>query len=529
MSLRKNITSIRMNVEKKMHERSMESLGDINLLCFDLLDVIGQGAFGKVRIVEQLSSKKRFALKYIHKADCIKSKSTRNIFRERIILQQINHAFILNMRYAFQDEDFLYLVLDLALGGDMKYNIKHGNGFDNYTMMIYAAELSCALNYLHSNQIIHRDIKPENLILDERGHIYITDFNCSVSLKERTPDSQAGTLEYMAPEMFASRQYKFSVDWWSLGIVLFQCTYGYTPFKEFSSEKTIESICKTPLVLPQDNTRSDPCSDRDDFIIGLLQRNINNRIGCSNHGLGYSDLKEHVYFKNIDWNLLEAKKLGPTTIPKSSENYEKDLMKTERNKEGGDLLSQKFKSQKEKIESNGNQKQSLWLVSRVSSFISDAKKTTKSKAGSSDSLNITPTPVVSDVPKSREVIEAEVMVKYFHVFDFENCFNEPVILPPIWTPKVKKQDQPFTTQHSTVESNIHPIQKGLTRQKSKSENPKELSRPKTLTRQKTFENPSPLREAVRLNLDLENKELGITSNGQRQVEVIAQKERTKIK
>ena len=119
------------------------------------------------------------------------------MFRERIILQQINHPFILNLRYSFQDEEYLFFVLDLAMGMDLKQNLRSAKGFDDNQLKVFACELGSALHYLHTQQIIHRDLKPDNIVLDIYGHAYLTDFNCSVSLKERTPDSEAGTLEYM--------------------------------------------------------------------------------------------------------------------------------------------------------------------------------------------------------------------------------------------------------------------------------------------------------------------------------------------
>lgn len=282
-------------------------------------------------MIEHNQSKKKYALKYIHKIECAKSRSTRNIFRERIILQQIQHSHILNLRYAFQDDEYLFFVLDLALGGDLKHNIRTEYGFDGYTLKVYACELSSALNYLHINQIIHRDLKPDNIVLDLEGHPYITDFNCSVSLKERIPDSEAGTLEYMgklnliieltplfvAPEMFARKQYKYSVDWWSLGVILYQCCYGISLFKEANSKMTIHSILTKPITFEANGVKATPNPARDDFLDSLLCRDVTKRLGSSNEGLGFkNDIVTHTWFEGIDWELVDTKQLLPLYIPK---------------------------------------------------------------------------------------------------------------------------------------------------------------------------------------------------------------------
>jgi serine/threonine kinase 32 len=165
---------------------------------------MGEGAFGKVKRVEKKKGKANYALKYIDKKKCIEKGATINIFRERILLQRLNHPFIVNLRYAFQDDDNLFMVIDLAEGGDLRNHLDRMKGMKDDTLRIYAAEIGCALNYLHQNKIIHRysinntsDLKPENLLLDRNGHLLLTDFNVSVNLAEATPTSPSGTRPYM--------------------------------------------------------------------------------------------------------------------------------------------------------------------------------------------------------------------------------------------------------------------------------------------------------------------------------------------
>jgi serine/threonine kinase 32 len=134
-----------------------EGLDDsINISHFKLLDVIGQGGFGKVRMIQKKDTKKKYALKYINKKFCIQKNAVEHIFRERILLEEISHPFITNLKFAFQDDEHMFMVLDLAVGGDLKYHLDQIGAFTERSVKLYAAEITCALIYLHSNSIIHR-------------------------------------------------------------------------------------------------------------------------------------------------------------------------------------------------------------------------------------------------------------------------------------------------------------------------------------------------------------------------------------
>jgi serine/threonine protein kinase len=169
----------------------------IDISHFKLRQIIGKGGFGVVRIVEKRDSKMKYALKYINKRKCIKKQSVRNIFRERIILERCEHAFIINLQFAFQDDEHMFMILDLAIGGDLRFHLVRNGLLPEKTVRIYAAEVSSAISYLHANDILHRDIKPENLLIDEHGHIHLTDFNVAIMLKEKIPTSRSGTTSYM--------------------------------------------------------------------------------------------------------------------------------------------------------------------------------------------------------------------------------------------------------------------------------------------------------------------------------------------
>ena len=137
----------------------------VSLSHFRLLRALGKGAFGKVRIVQHLKTKKLYALKYINKKKCVAMSATNNIIQERLLLEKLNNLFICNLCFAFQDDQHLFMVLDLMLGGDLRFHMERRGRFMEFEIAFLAAEICCGLSFLHSKQIVHRDLKPDNSIL----------------------------------------------------------------------------------------------------------------------------------------------------------------------------------------------------------------------------------------------------------------------------------------------------------------------------------------------------------------------------
>ncbi|KAG2466089.1 ST32B kinase, partial [Polypterus senegalus] len=186
-----------------------------------------------VCIVQKRDTKKMYAMKYMNKQKCIERDEVRNVFRELQIMQGLEHPFLVNLWYSFQDEEDMFMVVDLLLGGDLRYHLQQNVHFKEDTVKLYICELALALYYLQCCHIIHRDIKPDNILLDEHGHVHITDFNIATVLKDsETATSMAGTKPYMAPEIFHSfleggPGYSYPVDWWSLGITAYELLRGW--------------------------------------------------------------------------------------------------------------------------------------------------------------------------------------------------------------------------------------------------------------------------------------------------------------
>nr|CAD7394325.1 unnamed protein product [Timema cristinae] len=177
-----------------------------------------------------------YAMKYMSKNQCAAREALRNVLREVEILTQLDHPFLVNLWFSFQDEEDLFMISDLLLGGDLRYHVQQKVPFTEESVRLLVCELGLALDYLQSNKILHRDIKPDNILLDEEGHAHLTDFNIATVLDGgKLATSMSGTKPYMAPEIFdcavdACVGYSFPVDWWSLGICAYEMLSGERPY-----------------------------------------------------------------------------------------------------------------------------------------------------------------------------------------------------------------------------------------------------------------------------------------------------------
>ena len=233
------------NVQRQAASNKVEtavktfSLDDtsISLKDFNLLKVVGRGAFGKVMMAQKKTGDnagKIYAIKVLIKSDIVIKKQVENTIAERNILIQMRHPFIVCLRYSFESKDKLYLVTDYYNGGAMFFHVRKNKGFDEERTKFYAAELMLAIAHLHEHGIIYRDMKLENILMDHRGHIALTDFGLSkanlgeVFSEELT--TFCGTAEYIAPELIKSIPYSAAVDWWSFGILVFEMRNVRTPF-----------------------------------------------------------------------------------------------------------------------------------------------------------------------------------------------------------------------------------------------------------------------------------------------------------
>ncbi|KAJ7760359.1 kinase-like domain-containing protein [Mycena metata] len=306
--------------------------GDVTLFHFVLLRCVGKGAFGKVRVVQHKQTRELYALKYINKAKCVKMKAVPNVVQERRLLEEIDHPFIVNLRYAFQDDENCFFVLDLMLGGDLRFHLERLGSMDEEVVRFYCRTtvLCCAVftrqqhyasvrvepHTFHAGPLtcFRRDLKPDNILLDERGNAHLTDFNIGLKYTDRKLMGVAGSMAYMAPEILAKRGYSYQIDWWSLGVCAYELIFGRRPFRGRTNSDLTYSITKDPLKWPEDAEKK--CSRPGMQVLkGLLDRDPSRRFGCKPNGEGFQELRRHPWFKPIDWDTLESKELTPPFIP----------------------------------------------------------------------------------------------------------------------------------------------------------------------------------------------------------------------
>lgn len=215
------------------------------------------------------------------------------------------------MQYAFQDDENLFMVLDLMLGGDLRFHLDRSGNMREDIVRFYVAELALALDYLHSMHIVHRDIKPDNILLDDRGHVALTDFNIAVHFTpSRLLTSVAGSMAYMAPEVLSKRGYRSAVDWWSLGVMTYEMLFGHRPFKGKTNSTLTHVITHARYVFP-DNVADIVSPEALSFVRGCLERDPNSRLGAR----GLPDLQAHPWFTGMDWTAISKKEATPPFQP----------------------------------------------------------------------------------------------------------------------------------------------------------------------------------------------------------------------
>lgn len=281
---------------------------------FELLRVLGKGGYGKVFQVRKGTGSdqgKIFAMKVLRKAKIvINQKDTAHTKAERNILESIKHPFIVDLIYAFQTGGKLYLILEYLPGGELFMHLEREGIFSEQTARFYLAEITLALEHLHSCGIIYRDLKPENILLDKDGHVKLTDFGlCKEALEDgETTHTFCGTVEYMAPEVLLRSGHAKSVDWWSLGAVMFDMLTGGPPFTASNRKKTIDKILHCKLTLPNYLT-----PESRDLIKKLLRRQAAQRLGSgAEDGLS---IRRHHFFKGCNWTELIGKRVKPPFKP----------------------------------------------------------------------------------------------------------------------------------------------------------------------------------------------------------------------
>ncbi|PKI83216.1 hypothetical protein MVES_002856 [Malassezia vespertilionis] len=283
----------------------------LSIESFELLKVIGKGSFGKVMQVSKPDTSRIYAMKIIRKAHIINRSEVTHTLAERTVLAKVNSPFIVPLKFSFQSPDKLYLGLAFVNGGELFHHLQREGRFSEARARFYTAELFCALEHLHDFNVIYRDLKPENILLDYKGHIALCDFGlCKLNMGDRdTTHTFCGTPEYLAPELLLGHGYTKSVDWWTLGVLLYEMLTGLPPFYSEDVNEMYRKILHDPLTFTPEIS-----ADARDLLTRLLQRDATQRLGTGPHGT--AEIKSHPFFtKHIDWAQLLSKKVQPPFKP----------------------------------------------------------------------------------------------------------------------------------------------------------------------------------------------------------------------
>ena len=296
---------------------------DINRNHFNFLYVIGKGGFGRVWKVQSKKTKETYALKEMSKLKVLDKKSEKSINSERAFLSKLHHPFIVNMHYAFQDNDNLYLVIDLLSGGDLRYHISRYRRFSEEQTRFFIACIVLSLQYIHQNNVIHRDIKPENLVLDSAGYLRVTDFGIAKENTEDNSSETSGTPGYMAPEVMRGKHHSFCVDFFAIGVIGYEFMIGRRPYVGKDRKEIKEQMINKQARISKDNIVLGWSNESIEFINACLMRKIDLRLGGNNGMNGVRELMGHSWLKYYPWNDLIKKKLQAPFVPEKKDNFDR--------------------------------------------------------------------------------------------------------------------------------------------------------------------------------------------------------------
>uniref|UniRef100_A0A915PTR6 Ribosomal protein S6 kinase n=1 Tax=Setaria digitata TaxID=48799 RepID=A0A915PTR6_9BILA len=322
MSYNSVSTSTSDSVESDLYEEEKVSMEN-----FILIRVLGKGAYGKVFLTRKVGGRDHgmiYAMKVLRKSRVItKAKTLQHTLSERHVLERLRGLpFLVEMIYAFQSDSKLHIVMEFVKGGELFTHLCNNGSFDISSAKFYIAELVVAIDSVHKRKVVYRDLKLENVLLDENGHIKLTDFGLSKELTDNElhrANSYCGTIEYMAPEVVerTAEGYDETVDWWSLGIIAFELLTGCSPFTVDGHSNTSRDIAKRILTKPVPFPRNFHKFALD-FINRLLEKSARYRLGRN----GVDEIKNHPFLADTDWLKCERRELEPPIVPKISNDVD---------------------------------------------------------------------------------------------------------------------------------------------------------------------------------------------------------------
>jgi len=260
-------------------------------------------------------------MKRIRKDKVIYSNAIENLLLERKILSEVQHPLLLSIKHVFSSKYRFYFFTDYIVGGDLMLHLKKlPNHFSLAQVKFIAAQLILAFEHLHNLNFVHRDLKPENVLIDQEGYIRLADFGLAKDLAESTGQGVCGTIEYMAPEIVkqSKKGHNFEVDWWTLGILMYELYYGETPFADSSRERILHNIIDSDVEFPKkhgENHESKAFKAYKSVVTKLLRKEPEKRLGHSSKNQGAKKVKKHPFFKNVNWDKILDKSYEAPYIP----------------------------------------------------------------------------------------------------------------------------------------------------------------------------------------------------------------------
>lgn len=299
--------------DQRTHELTLRDV--IPMAELEFLRTLGCGTFGRVKLVRHKSTAMPYAMKVLSKANVVAYKQQSNVLNEKRIMSQCNHPFILKLFQTYKDKTHLYLLVEFVQGGEL-FSYLHctpnspGRLVNNHARF-YASHVLLALEYLHERHIVYRDLKPENLLIDPEGYLKVVDFGFAKVVTDRTY-TLCGTPEYLAPELVLGKGHNKGVDYWALGVLIYEMIVGYSPFagaNQADQMQICQNIVRQTLEFP--TTVSEPCRD---LISKLLERDQTKRLGLI-HG-GAQAIRSHAWFAGLNWDRVYKKQESAPYKPK---------------------------------------------------------------------------------------------------------------------------------------------------------------------------------------------------------------------
>uniref|UniRef100_A0A673MKY1 protein kinase C n=2 Tax=Sinocyclocheilus TaxID=75365 RepID=A0A673MKY1_9TELE len=306
---------------------SGKAVSSLGLTDFDLLRVIGRGSYAKVLLVRLKKTDRIYAMKVVKKELVNDDEDIDWVQTEKHVFEQAsNHPFLVGLHSCFQTESRLFFVIEYVNGGDLMFHMQRQRKLPEEHARFYSAEISLALNYLHERGIIYRDLKLDNVLLESEGHIKLTDYGmCKEGLRPGdTTSTFCGTPNYIAPEILRGEDYGFSVDWWALGVLMFEMMAGRSPFDIVGSsdnpDQNTEDYLFQVILEKQIRIPRSLSVKAASVLKGFLNKEPKERLGCHPQ-TGFADIMAHPFFRNVDWDLMEQKQVVPPFKPNISGEF----------------------------------------------------------------------------------------------------------------------------------------------------------------------------------------------------------------